>query len=428
MPSMRPSTASRRWRSPNGSTPVPSSPSPVSKSRGRRVRDTGSTSPPMPGHADRGARPAITPARHSHALEGGRPISAEAAVGTPAPLLTLDGSLGEGGGAILRQALGLAIYARQPIQIVRIRARLRKPGLQPQHLAAIEAAAAICGAEIEGCTRDSQELIFRPGPARSGEWALDVGTAGAATLVLQAVLLPALTAPCKLRFELTGGTDTTWSPPADYLAKVTLPALAGFGRAEMRVMRRGYYPRGGGCLLAELEGSSTRPGPLVYDRRPSVERIRGLSHASEALRARRVVERQAASAKSELAAVGVPVEIDEVYDRSLSPDSGTLVWTEGSVPALAGSALGARGRSAEAVGSAAAGELRRELDSGASVDLHLADQLVPFLAVSGGRLHASTITEHTRSNIRVAREVLGSELRVDEARGLVETAGGGRDG
>jgi RNA 3'-terminal phosphate cyclase (GTP) len=334
----------------------------------------------------------------------------------------LDGSRGEGGGAILRQALGLSIWAQRPFRMVRIRAHRRKPGLLPQHLKAIEAARLLCDARVEGAVPGSREIVFVPGPQRPGEWSIDVGTAGAVTLVLQAVLLPALIATPLVRFTLVGGTDTTWSPPVDYLEEITLPTLAGFGRGELTVRRRGYYPRGGGQVVATFQGSGRAPSPLVHERQPQVERVHGISHASASLRRARVAERQAEAAHGELASLNAPVQIDAVYGDAASPGSGITLWTVAAGAPLGASALGRRGLPADAVGAAAARDLIMELRAGAAVDHHLADQLVPFLAVAGGRLRTSRITAHTRSNIEVARAMLDTNIRVDEASRTIEAS------
>lgn len=334
--------------------------------------------------------------------------------------MTLDGSYGEGGGAILRQALGLSIFTGRPIRVVRIRAGRREPGLRPQHLKAVEAAALVSEARVEGAEPGSQEILFAPGPTLRGGWTLDVGTAGSVSLVLQAVLLPGLCTPGPYRFTLTGGTDTTWSPPVDYLARVTAAALEPFGRLSVEVERRGYYPKGGGRVTAGLDGRSGPWPPLAYEGSPRVAAVRGRSHAAATLAGREVAERQARAAKRRLARLGVPVEVEVEYAETFSPGSGIVLWTEGSVPPLGASALGERGRPAEAVGEAAARDLLSEIEAGAGVDHHLADQLVPFLAAAGGRLRTSRLTGHTRSNLYVAELILGTEFRVDEAAGTIE--------
>ncbi|MBI4513113.1 MAG: RNA 3'-terminal phosphate cyclase, partial [Gemmatimonadetes bacterium] len=296
----------------------------------------------------------------------------------------------------------------------------REPGLRPQHLKAVEAAILLSRGRAEGAVLGSREILFEPGRPQPGSWTLDVGTAGSVTLVLQAILLPALSSAGVFEFTLVGGTDTAWSPPVDYLVHVTLLSVRAFGDATLEVRRRGYYPKGGGRVVARLVGHPGPWPPLRYDAAPHVTAVRGLSHAAAMLRAREVAERQAHAAEKELAGAGLPVSVGVEYADTASPGSGIVLWTEGSSPPLGASALGERGKSAEAVGAEAARALVAEIEAGAAVDRHLADQLVPFLAVAGGRVRASRITGHTRSNAYVARTILGVEFRIDEEGGLIE--------
>ncbi|UCF18569.1 MAG: RNA 3'-terminal phosphate cyclase [Gemmatimonadota bacterium] len=332
-------------------------------------------------------------------------------------MIEIDGSYGEGGGAILRQALGFSAYSGEALRILKIRAGRRRPGLAAQHLRAVEAAGGVCGARVRGASLGSTEVTFDPGSVRPGSLRLDVGTAGATTLVLQTVLLPCFSHPGDFVFELGGGTDVPYSPPADYLANVTLPALSGFGSAELRVERRGYYPKGGGRVLLRVSGGGGASGGLEYEAPGEVLAIRGISHAASALKERHVAERQADAADHLLERLGCPVTIEVVYSGAASMGSGTTLWTESrGGPPLGGSALGARDRPSEEVGREAARALMREMDSGAAVDRHLADQLVPFLAVYGGTLSTSAITSHVRSNIYVAERMLGSRFEIDGLR------------
>lgn len=340
-------------------------------------------------------------------------------------MIEIDGSFGEGGGAILRQALGLSAYARRPVRVRGIRAGRQNPGLAAQHLTAVEAAGVVCGAGIRGDRKGSQELVFEPGEIRSGSFRLDVGTAGATTLVLQTILLPCLLSDGEFEFELTGGTDVPWSPPAEYLVHVTLAALARYGEAAVEVGRRGYYPRGGGRLLVRLTGKSRHAGPLELVRAARVRAIRGVSHADERLSDRRVAERQAEAARELLAAgLECPVDIEAAYSRAASPGSGVTLWTESEEgPALGGSALGARGKPAERVGREAAEALLGEIRSGAAVDRYLADQLVPFVAACGGALTAPEFSAHVHSNIYVAERILGARVEASDGRISVREPG-----
>jgi RNA 3'-terminal phosphate cyclase (GTP) len=329
-------------------------------------------------------------------------------------MIEVDGSYGEGGGAILRQALGMSIYATKPVHIRRIRAGRRKAGLAAQHLKAVEAAGAVCGARVRGANLGSTELVFDPGPVRPGTFSLDVGTAGSTTLVLQAVLLPCLFLPGEFIFELRGGTDVPWSPPADYLANVTLRTLQPFGIGRLDVARRGYYPKGGGVLRARFVGGSGFGFALNFPAPGEIKAIRGVSHATSQLQERGVAERQADAAEHLLERLGCKVEIVAEYSEAANLGSGLTLWTESDDgPPIGGSALGAKGKPADDVGREAARALLDELNAGAAVDRHLTDQLIPFLSITGGSLVTSGITAHTRSTIYVAEQILGAEFEVE---------------
>lgn len=339
-------------------------------------------------------------------------------------MIEIDGSYGEGGGAILRQALGMAAYSGANVRVRNIRAGRPNPGLAAQHLRAVEAVGAMCGARVRGAGRGSSELVFEPGAVQPGTFRVDIGTAGSTALVLQTVLLPALTFPGEFDFRLVGGTDVAWSPPADYLERVTLRALQSFGTGRVAVLRRGYYPKGGGRLEARLTGRSDAPRALELNEPGTVLAIRGISHASKRLQDRRVAERQADAADHLLERLGCPVEIEVEYSSAPGLGSGITLWTESEDgPPLGGSALGAKEKPAEEVGREAAQTLMAEMESGAAVDRHLADQLVPFLAMAGGRFTTSEITEHTRTNIHVAEVVLGASFELDGLTVSAEPAG-----
>ncbi|HSG81800.1 MAG TPA: RNA 3'-terminal phosphate cyclase [Gemmatimonadota bacterium] len=330
-------------------------------------------------------------------------------------MIDIDGSYGEGGGAILRQALGMAAYAGKPIRVRNIRAGREKPGLAAQHLKSVEAAGAICGARVRGVALRSTEITFDPGPVKPGAFKFDVGTAGSATLVLQTVLLPCLLLPGEFQFEITGGTDVPWSPPADYLKSVTLEVLRSFGLGQVTVPRRGYYPKGGGRLLARIVGGSGFGSSLALRDPGVVKQIRGVSHATEQLRERKVAERQADAAEHLLQRLGCPVKIEVEYSDALNLGSGITLWTESDIgPPIGGSALGVKGKPADEVGREAARGLINEMTANATVDRYLADQLIPFMAVSGGSFQTSGITSHTRTNIYLAKQILGASFEVED--------------
>ena len=168
--------------------------------------------------------------------------------------IMIDGSMGEGGGQVLRTALALSVVTQKPFAVERIRAGRKKPGLMRQHRTAVDAATTICGARVDGGELGSQRLTFEPGRVRSGEYKFSVGTAGSACLVLQTVLPPLLTADGPSRLVLEGGTHNPWAPPFDFLKKAFLPLLHKMGaRVSTKIERHGFYPAGGGRFCVDIE-------------------------------------------------------------------------------------------------------------------------------------------------------------------------------
>ncbi|RPI49270.1 MAG: RNA 3'-terminal phosphate cyclase, partial [Deltaproteobacteria bacterium] len=85
-------------------------------------------------------------------------------------MIIINGSHGEGGGQILRSSLALSIITGQAVDIRNIRARRPRPGLRPQHLTCVKAAASVCGAQLEGAELSSQRLLFTPDKIRPGHY------------------------------------------------------------------------------------------------------------------------------------------------------------------------------------------------------------------------------------------------------------------
>lgn len=324
--------------------------------------------------------------------------------------MELNGSYGEGGGQILRTAVALSAVTGEPVKIHSIRKMRPKPGLAAQHVKAIESAAAMCDAEVEGCSLHSTRLSFRPGKIKGGIYDIDIGTAGSIPLLLQCLMPVALNAPSPVRLKVTGGTDVSWSPPVDYLRFVTLGALGRMGYScYLRLISRGYYPRGGGCVEAIINPSA--PGRADFEKN-ACNVIEGISHSSGL--PEHVAQRQAASAEKILQNEGYETRISREVRTDVSTGSGITLWCG----TAGGSALGRPGLKAEKVGTDAAGSVLAELKSGAGVDIFLADQLIPYMALAGsGSLITRTITPHTRTNIWVTEQFLDVKFNTQEQSG-----------
>ena len=334
---------------------------------------------------------------------------------------TIDASQGEGGGQIVRVALALSVALGRPVALRRIRARRPKPGLQPQHLTVVRALAAIAAADVSGDSLGSSELTFAPRALRGGSYRFDIGelrgSAGSVSLLFQAVLLPLARAAEPSQLTVIGGTHVPWSPPVHYITDVFLPALRRIGvEAEVALHRWGWYPRGGGEIAASIQPSEGWNG-LRFEDQPPATRITGVSAVSRL--PRHIAERQRAQALGRLRQRGLDADIALVEDHeAYGPGTVLFLAVTGSGSQAGASALGRRGVTAEAVADEAVDALFAYLDSGAAVDDHLADQLVPFLALARG---ASTFTAPGRSShletvAHLVEQFLPVRVRLGEGR------------
>lgn len=298
-------------------------------------------------------------------------------------MLTIDGAYGEGGGQLVRTACAAAAVTGTPLRVTSIRARREPPGLAPQHLTAVSAVAALCGAETAGFALRSTEIVLRPGRPRGGDYRFDVGTAGSVTLVLQALLPVALAADAPVTLRLSGGTDVRAAPPLDYLRCVLLPLLARMGIAvTVSLVRRGYYPRGGGEI--EVRVAPQRPQPLALAAPGALAEIGGRVHVAN-LPAHIGERLQQTAARALEDHPRVHIEREQLGpSAAIGPGGAIVLWARTGHTILGASAVAERGVPAERLAAGAAEALRAELDSGATLDVHAADQLLVYCALAGG--------------------------------------------
>lgn len=328
----------------------------------------------------------------------------------------IDGAAG--GGQVVRTAVALSALTGEPVRVENVRGDRDTPGLRPQHVAAVRAAAALSDADVDGAEEGSETLTFDPGPARATDVAVDVGTAGSVALVLDAVLPLATALDGTATVTVAGGTDVEWAPPVAYHRQVKLPLLAGAGLdAELAVEDRGFYPVGGGEVTLTLSPSSL--SPLAFDERGPLRRLEVYSTADESLSGADVAERQAAAAVRQ-ADAGVALELDDVpvgtvaaYDDADSPGSSVTVVAVYEHTRAGFTALGEKGKPSEDVAAEAVADFQRFHDGTGAVDRHMADQLTVFQAVAGGRVLAPELTAHVETNLAVV-ETFGYAFDVEE--------------
>ncbi len=336
-------------------------------------------------------------------------------------MIDIDGTRGEGGGQILRTALAMSVITATAMRLRNIRGRRPKPGLMPQHLKAVEAAAAISGARVRGANVGSSELVFEPGAPAAGDHRFDIGTAGAATLVLQTIALPLSLAAHTSELTIIGGTHVPWSPTYDYLAQHWLAFLrqAGF-RITTTLERVGFYPKGGGRLRARIEPVHG-PTALRLSERGALLRIRGISMVANLDRA--IAQRQAQQARRRLAPWCEDVDIALAQERSYSPGTALLLIAQFEHSQCCYGALGARGKPAERVADEAVDALVAFLATDAAIDEHLADQLLLPLALADGisTLRPRRITPHLATNAEVIGLFLPVTIALDGVSGAPGT-------
>jgi RNA 3'-terminal phosphate cyclase (ATP) len=333
-----------------------------------------------------------------------------------ADAIQIDGSYGEGGGQILRTSLSLAAMTGQAVEIVNVRAGRTKPGLQPQHLTAVRAAAALCDAALEGDFVGSARLLFRPqSPPRPDRYRFEIGTAGATTLVAQTALLPLAHAATGAHVTVVGGTHVPHAPAAEYLEAVFLPALRRAGlEARFAYPRAGFFPKGGGEIEIDIPGSPPSR-PLDFTERGKLRSLTAFVVTGEL--PEHVAERGAAAVTEALRRVGRKATIERRDRPSHGPGAAVVLAAECDGGFAGFTALGQRGKPMEQVVKEACVEFMAWWKTGAPCDEHLADQLVLPMALAAGESRWTTpaVTEHLRTVLWVTRQFLPIEATLDEA-------------
>jgi RNA 3'-terminal phosphate cyclase (ATP) len=330
-------------------------------------------------------------------------------------MILIDGSEGEGGGQVLRNALALSLITGQPFRIDKIRANRSRPGVMRQHVTAVEAACAIGGAECEELAIGASTLAFTPGKVQPGDHRFAVGTAGSTSLVLQTVLPPLMLADAPSRLVLEGGTHNIHAPPFDFIARVFLPILARMGpRVTARLVRPGFYPAGGGRIEVEIDPCPALQ-PIELLERGALRRVE--ARALVAALPGDIAVRELAAVE---AVLGWPEEsrrIEQLPER-VGPGNILMLEAEFEHVTEMASGFGQLGVPAQHVGEKAAKRMAGYLASTAAVGPHLADQLLLPMALAGGGI-VSTVkpTQHTRTAAAIIERFLDRRILIEEADG-----------
>ncbi len=340
-------------------------------------------------------------------------------------VIELDGSIGEGGGQVLRVAITLSAIMLKPIRIYNIRAKRSPSGLRPQHLTAVKAVAWLTDAEVKGLNVGSSEVLFIPKRLKGGSTTFDAGTAGSTTLILQS-LMPAMSfAEGRVDVEVRGGTNNPMAPTFEYLYYVLLPVIRQMGcNFSLEMIRRGFYPRGQGILRIRSEPVEYLK-PIKLTEFSGIEKISGISYSCRL--PSHIAERMAKSASNFLKMNGyenVDIALEVLQPNtpkcSVDPGCGIILFAKTKDGHLiASDSLGKLGIPAEKVGEEVATDLVKQLNAKAPVDKHLGDQLVVWVAIAKGysEYRVTELTLHTFTSVEVCKRLTGADFVVEGALG-----------
>lgn len=295
-------------------------------------------------------------------------------------MLKLDGSYGEGGGQILRNAVALSTYLKKPIRIINIRANRPNPGIKAQHYVAIKSIQELCSAEVSGLEIGSSEITFKPGIVKGGKFKFDIGTAGSITLVYQACILASLNVKEPITINLTGGTDVKWSPSWDYFKHIFLPLIKKMGIVVFpNLILRGYYPKGGGEAIITINPTE-KVIPLKTSYEDDFSEVMGRINISNL--PEHITNRIKHTAIKTFLKNDLMTSIDIEQSTSLSPGVGITLWSQTNDALVGAAVLGDKGVSSEEVGMNAANNLLKEIQSYSTVDVYAFDQILPYMVIA----------------------------------------------
>jgi len=338
-------------------------------------------------------------------------------------VIEIDGSQKSGSGTILRLSVALAAISGQPLHIFNVRQNRPQSGLRPQHLEAVLTAAKLCDAEVRGAELGSRELWYTPRRVEGGKIEAEIGTAGSIPMLLMTVLPICVFAEKTVNLHVSkGGTDVSNSPTINYITNVFLPMLKKMGiNTSLTVHKYGYYPKGMGEVTITVEPCSSIK-PILLENFGELKIIKGVSVCTF-LAERKVAERQANAAEECLRERGYVADIQIINDKSnpLQKGSSLVLWTETNTNVILGAdAIGELRKTSETVGKEAAEKLVTEISAKPTVDVHLADMLIPYVALAKGKSAylARTMSEHLETNIWLSEKILNAKFKVEKINGL----------
>ena len=320
-------------------------------------------------------------------------------------MIKIDGSTGEGGGQILRTSLTLSMVTGLPFSMLNIRSKRSKPGILRQHLVAIRAAAVVCGSEVSGDHLGSTELNFTPGSLKGGNHRFDIGSAGSCTLVLQTLIPALMLAKEPSRIEVCGGTHNPMAPPYEALQRSYGKLIRDIG-GDVRIdlNRFGFYPAGGGSIVADIRPTAELRGFPMLDRGPLIsKRVESLIASIPAMIAdKELTHIRDATGWDQSTFSTVPISKADGSGNALIAtlefqNSTEVFWCPGQ-----------KRVSSEQIAQGVLDQIQDYVSAeGAFWGEHMADQVMLPLALAGGGSFTTTVfTDHSMTNADVIEKFL----------------------
>jgi RNA 3'-terminal phosphate cyclase (ATP) len=341
-------------------------------------------------------------------------------------ILQIDGKEKSGSGTIVRDAALFGVLGKKNLNLINIRSKRQKPGLRPQHVKVLEAAAEICDGNLKGASVGASVIEFYPGKnIRGGYFLFDIGTAGSATMMALCIMPLGLFAQTPSTYRFVGGLFQDFAPSAFHLKYVLLPLIKKMGAdIDIKIIRPGYVPKGNGILEIKILPLKKKLNPIILTNQGKIINIRGYSLASF-LEKRKVSERMADEFQMHLKDSGFRIDIKILNDNKDSPvfekasvQSGAAfaAWAQTDTGCIIGADMaGAIRRSAEFIGHYVAGNLMQDIESGACSDRFLSDQLIPFAALAKGtsKISIPAMTDHIEARLWLAEIILGAKSQTN---------------
>lgn len=330
-------------------------------------------------------------------------------------MIKIDGSYLEGGGQILRISLFLSLLTKKPFYIYNIRKGRPKPGLKNQHLHIIKAIKKICDVEVEGDYLHSETLKFIPSDVKGGKIKLDFKTAGSIPLFLQTLFPLSFISKSSIYMEIKGGTDVPGAPTMDYFLYHVVPIFSSFLKEfKTDIRKRGYYPVGGGELVMKVDGELKKH--FFEFEKGILKGVKIYLSGSELLKSKRVLERIRNTIVQKLERTVKDIQFKLSYQDSSSP--GCAVFIKGIFEGkreLGVDVLCKKGVLSEQIGSQVTQKFINLNKRGDSPDPNLADHIVPFLALYGGKVFQPEPTKHFETAIWTCKKFLNFHLEKKES-------------